>query len=102
MLEFVFSQVCPWVLLVMLLGGGFWLLAKGILVPGSALAERERLLEYAWKAFDREHAARELAEKQRDESMELGRASAHVLTAVAAAAGVGTAQGDGEDASTVA
>lgn len=101
--EFVFSQVCPWVLVLMLLAGGFWLLAKGILTPGSALRDRERLLDYAWKAYDREHAARELLEKQRDEeSMELTRTSAHVLTAVAEAAGIGTAKGDGEDASTVA
>lgn len=99
MLEFVFSQICPWVLVVMLLGGAFWLLAKGILVPGSALQERERLIEYAWKAHDREHARCELLEKQLDESMELSRTSAHVLTAVAEAAGVGAPQGDGKDAS---
>jgi hypothetical protein len=86
------------VLVVLLLGGGFWLLAKGILVPGSALNERERLIEYAWKAHDREHARCELLEKQLDESMELSRTSAHVLTAVAAAAGVEATEGDGENA----
>ena len=102
MLEFVFSQVCPWVLVVTVLGGGFWLLAKGVLVPGSALRDHERLLEYSWKAYDREHARCELLEKQVDESMELSRTSAHVLTAAAKAAGVGTPEGDGEDASTVA
>lgn len=101
--EFVFSQVCPWVLVVLLLLGGFWLLATRKVVPGEALEDRERLLDYAWKAFDREHAARELAEKQRDEVMgEFNRTSAHVLTAVAQAAGVGTPEGAGEDASSVA
>ena len=102
MLELVFSQVCPWVLVLAVLGCGFWLLATRKLVPGEALEDRERLLEYAWKAYDRERTRSELLEKQIDESMELGRTSAHVLTAAAKAAGVGALEGDGENASTVA
>jgi hypothetical protein len=94
-MQLVLSQGGPWAGLAFV----GYLLATGRLVSRSALRDRDRLVETYWKAWDREHARCELLEKQLDESMELSRTSAPVLTAVAQAAGVGTSQGDGEDAS---
>ena len=99
--EFVFSQVCPWVLVVAMLIGAIWAFATRKVVPGESLEDRERLIKIGWEALDREHAARELAEKQRDEAMgEFNRTAGHLLAAVAHAAGVGTPEGD-DDAPSV-
>jgi len=80
-LQFVFSQGGPW---AALLGVGT-LLATGRLVPRAALRDRERLVELYRDAFEREHTARELVDKQLGEMLEYGRTANHVLAAVQAA-----------------
>lgn len=97
-LQLVFSQGGPWAIVA----GCAYMLASGRWVPRALLRERDKLVDLAWRAFDREHAARELAEKQLAESMELGRTSAKLLTSVVETASVGASEGDGKDAPAVA
>lgn len=78
MLELVFAQGGPWAGLL----GVAYLLATGGLVPRSALRDRERLVDLYRDAFEREHKAREIADKQLGEMLEYGRTANHVLAAV--------------------
>jgi hypothetical protein len=79
-LQLVLSQGGPWASLV----GVGALLLTGRLVPRSALRDRERLVELYRDAFEREHKAREIADKQLGEMLEYGRTANHVLAALPA------------------
>lgn len=79
-LQLVFSQGGPWAALA----GVSFLLATGRLVPRAALRDRERLVELYRDAFEREHKAREIADKQLGEMLEYGRTANHVLAALPA------------------
>lgn len=78
MVELVLSQAGPWGVAAAFV----WLMAAGRLVPRSALRDRERLVDLYREAFEREHKARELADKQLGEMLEYGRTANHVLTAL--------------------
>jgi len=95
MLELVFAQGGPWAGLAAV----GYLLASGKLVARSALRDRERLIDLYRDAFEREHKARELADKQLGEMLEYGRTANHVLAALP---GQPAAAEGGPDAAAVA
>lgn len=79
-LQLVFSQGGPWAALA----GVSFLLATGRLVPRAALRDRERLVDLYRDAFEREHRAREIADKQLGEMLEYGRTANQLLAALPA------------------
>lgn len=101
MLEVVLTHDGPWALIVMLLAGGLWLVASGRWVPRSHLREMERINRLVWQAYEHEHEARTVADKQLGEMLELGRTTTHVLTALPTPQPAAPDGGD-KDASAVA
>lgn len=74
-MELVFTQVGPWGVIALVA----YLFARGHVVPRSQLRDRERLVDLYRDAFEREHAARERADKQLGEMLEYGRTANRVL-----------------------
>lgn len=105
MLELVFSQVGPWVLLVGSWAVGAYAVIRW-LVPKSFLHEQQRINSRVWEAYQRECDAHDETRKQNAELLELSRTSARVLTAPVASTGVGTGpvapEGGGGNAPAVA
>jgi len=79
-MQVVFTQIGPWGAIVAVA----YLFATGRLVPRAALRDRERLIDLYRDAFEREHKAREIADKQLGEMLEYGRTANHVLAALPA------------------
>jgi len=94
-MQFAFSQVGPWGVIAAVA----YLFASGRVVPRSTLRDRERLVDLYRDAFEREHKARELADKQLGEMLEYGRTANHLLAALPA--GPSAPEGD-PDATSVA
>ena len=80
--ELVVSQIGPWGIVVCVA----YAFLRGHITSGASLRERERLVDLYREAFEREHAARELADKQLGEMLEYGRTANDVLGAVQASA----------------
>lgn len=94
-MELVFTQIGPWGVIAFVA----YLFATGRVVARSALRDRERLVDLYRDAFEREHAAREIADKQLGEMLEYGRTANHVLAALPQGA---PAAGGDPDAAVVA
>jgi len=92
-MQFVFSQVGPWGAVAAIA----FLFATGRIVPQSMLRDRERLIDLYQDAFEREHKAREIADKQLGEMLEYGRTANHVLAALPASAA--SPKGDSDETS---
>lgn len=95
-MELVFSQIGPWGAIAIVA----YAFLSGRIVPRSQLRDRERLVDLYRDAFEREHRAREIADKQLGEMLEYGRTANHVLAALPAGTPVAP-EGD-PDATSVA